>query len=155
MINKKLFVFVPLPALLYADLLLAQSTEITGFSSYLNYGLAGVMLFLMILMFKYFTTQISKDNSSRDDRYKDVVDDLKLVINKVDSNFTQTSQRFVDVLNKQMDQNSYTVSVLTELRDEIRHHNASAGRRYDDLERKISEKLDKLVLHYNIMKKEG
>jgi hypothetical protein len=125
----------------------------------LDYGIAGALIFVIVIIFKFFQwltekenrrrdkayadlldrlnaetksrddeykhlveyvrEQFKKDNEVRDYKFQEVIHSLTRLIEKTDNNYNQAIDKFINVIQEQMDSNSYLVSELTKLQEKI------------------------------------
>lgn len=155
--------------------IILQSTlqDTSSLNSLLQYGLAGAMVILLILMFRFYASHANKEgekreknimdhNEKRENAYQETVSTLRTLIRDLDSNWKSTADRmdrnyqesisrFISVVDKVMDQNSYATQVLVELRDKVEHYNKRND--IDEMKREILAVLSKITLEYNLTPK--
>jgi len=155
--------------------------------NWFQYGIAGALVFLMILILKYImqrdkqdanerqerearlalqrSEMYREDNKLRDQRWMDAVGELREALEKVDANYKDTSQKFIDanreniekfigVVNKVMDQNSYVAEVLTGLKSTVERLTTANQKEFETLKNSILEHLNKITLNYEIKRKD-
>jgi hypothetical protein len=140
--------------------------------SWLDYGLTVAFIGLLIYIFWYLqksealkeakrSERYQSDNKVRDERYGNLIKELSSIIKenhtsiqKIDANYNEAIEKFIVVINKQMDQNNYIVRELTDLKNEIQTNLKLNSRDFKELERAIINKIDSLTLHYEISRKE-
>lgn len=142
-------------------------------NSLLQYGIAGALIILLIMLFRFFANHSSKENIAREDKimehnksreeaYKDTVLTLKSLIRDLDTNWKTTADRmdrnyqdsidkFIKVIDKVMDQNSYTTQILVELKDKIEHYTKRND--IEEMKKEIINHINKINLQYNLTPK--
>ncbi len=143
------------------------------FTSYLQYGIAGIMAVLLYFVFKHIVAASDKRNADREERIlahnkqreesytslvksvKDLIGDLdknwKSTADRMDRNYQDSIDKFIKVIDKVMDQNSYTTQILVELKDKIEHFTKKND--VDEMKKEILAALNKIVLEYNLTPK--
>lgn len=159
--------------LAFTFIILQQSVGEPSINFLLQYGIAGALIILLIMLFKFFAAHNNKENAAREEKimdhnklrehsYKELVDSLKGLIRDVDNNWKTTADRmdrnyqdsidkFIKVIDKVMDQNSYTAEVLIQLQ-----HKVDAALKKNDIEalrNEIVNILSKIGLEYNLTPK--
>lgn len=145
--------------------LIAQTLISPDLSPLLDYGLAGGLILIIIFLFKDFRSAQNKENKQRDAKYAEVILDLKDVIKQVDHNYstalakmdvsyTDAINRFVNLIDKQMDQMSYVAGELTRLADQIEGIKNGDNKQIESMKKDILAAIDKIVLHYELKKKD-
>ncbi|GAB4287282.1 MAG: hypothetical protein Kow0098_03580 [Ignavibacteriaceae bacterium] len=119
---------------------------------------------ILIWILKHFTKLQSQDNKSRDDRYAEVVKSLEATltktteryektVNQIDSNYKDAIDKFLQFMNKQNDQNSYNIQILTEIKDKIEKLSEERPD-YLSFKREVITLLEKFTLEYELKRKE-
>lgn len=156
-----------------APLILQTTIQDTSLNPLLQYGIAGGMVILLILLFKFFAShnnregekrekRIMEHNENRENAYKETVSTLRTLVRDLDSNWKNTADRmdrnyqesisrFINVVDKVMDQNSYATQVLVELRDKVEHYNKRND--IEEMKREILAVINKITLEYNLTPK--
>lgn len=142
-------------------------------SPYLLGGIALSLVGLLVAVFKYFAADADKKNAAREERilqhntlreqaYSETVYSLKNLITDLDRNWKSTADRmdhnyqnsidkFIKVIDKVMDQNSYTTQVLVELKEKIEHYTKQND--VSAMKKEILDALSKINLEYNLTPK--
>lgn len=143
-----------------------------------EYGIPGLLILLMLGMFKYFMNDadkksekredsIMKHNEMRESAYKNSVESLQKLVERVgqdwretnfklDRNYQDAINKFVAVIKEQADQNNYSVSVLTELKgkiEELSKRNHLSRSDYEDFRNQLTSIFNKIGLEYNLTRK--
>lgn len=159
--------------LAFTFIILQQSVGEPSTNLLFQYGLAGALIVLLIMLFKFFASNTNKESAAREDKimthnklreesYRETVDSLKGLIRELDQNWKTTADRmdrnyqhsigeFIKVIDKVMDQNSYTTEVLIQLQ-----HKVDAALKKNDIEalrNEIVGIIRKIGLEYNLTPK--
>lgn len=144
-----------------------------------EYGIPGLLILLMLGMFKYFMNDADKKSEKREDvilrhnemREKSLESALssleKLVERvgqdwretnyKLDRNYQDAINKFVAVIKDQGEQNNYSVQVLTELKEKIEElskRNNITKSDYDEFRTQLTNIFNKIGLEYNLSRKQ-
>jgi len=143
-----------------------------------EYGIPGLLILLMLGMFKYFMNDadkksekreesIMKHNEMREKSLESALSSLQKLVERVgqdwretnyklDRNYQDAINKFVDVIKEQGEQNNYSVGVLTELKEKIeelskRNHLSRSD--YEDFRNQLTSIFNKIGLEYNLTRK--
>lgn len=145
-------------------------------NSLLNYGLAGALIIVILVLIKYFRDSGMRDNKSREDdlmeknkfreeRYATTISDLKTVIEKVDQNYRvaidkmdknhrENIEKFVGVIRDVMEQNNYSTQILTELKSKIEASLITNKDNFKSFKHDITNILQQMGIEYNLTRKD-
>lgn len=143
-----------------------------------DYGFPGLLILLMIFMFKYFISEASKqsekrekeimrENEIREKAYQSSIDQMQKLVEtvsrdwretnfKLDRNYQDAINKFVQVIKEQAEQNNYSVQVLTELKEKIEELSKKKHLSFTDFESFKTDILNifqKIGIEYNLPKK--
>ncbi|MBX2975440.1 MAG: hypothetical protein KF721_04850 [Ignavibacteriaceae bacterium] len=145
---------------------------------YLDYGLAGALIIVIIIIFKFFQFITKRENERRDKSYSDllntlnentkkrddgykelvyqtkedfkrIITDLTRTIEKTDKNYSEAIDKFIKVIKEQNESNSYLVSELTKLQEKIEN----LSRNGTETKREILEAIKGLTNHFEMRAK--
>lgn len=147
----------------------------TPADNWFQYGLAGALIVLMGLLLKYIiqrdqsdkereaklalqrSEMYRDDNKLRDERYVKTLESLTKILEKIDkdgSKFIEatncTIDKFVQLVDKVMDQSNYQTQVLTELKSIV----AKLPSEFLNEKKEIIEHLEKLTMNYELKHKD-
>lgn len=143
-----------------------------------KYGLPGLLVLLMLGMFKYFIWDANKKNEKREqelikenamrekaltnlvesvrDNMKRQSEDWRETNLKLDRNYQDAINKFVQVIKEQAEQNNYSVQVLTELKEKIEELNKNkhlSANDFDTFKSEILTIIHRMGIEYNLSKK--
>jgi hypothetical protein len=166
-----------LPMLIIIALILQETVQppmIVKPDNWFEYGLAGALIFLMGLLLKYIiqrdqndkereaklalqrSEMYREDNKVRDERWIKTLESLAKILENIDKDGCRfidatntTIEKFIQLVDKVMDQANYQTQVLTELKTIVQKLPGEF-----QLEKKeIIEHLDKLVMNLELKKR--
>lgn len=165
--------------MLNTQLLLQLRNSIgTGSFNIFDYGIAGALIIVIIIIFQFFKWITERENKRRDKAYADLLDklngdsklrdegykrlvdstggefkkiicDLTRLIEKTDRNYSDAIDKFIKVIKEQADSNSYLISELTKLQEKIEALTRNSSSTKND----ILDAIKSLTLHYEIKSK--
>lgn len=168
-------------------MLQTNNTPGLGIDNWFQFGLAGLLIALMITLIKYIrdkdkeeskerlaredklairrSEMYREDNKVRDERWTEAVDELKEALTMVDKNYREAGdkfiaanresiERFIGVVNKQMDQNAYVAEVLTGLKTSVERMTLTNKTEFESLKNNIIDRLGDITLNYELKPKD-
>jgi hypothetical protein len=152
--------------LLNLSVLLQQSPSTTAhdISEWFQYGIAGVLAFLITLLLKYImqrdkadqklalqrSEMYRDDNKKRDDRFIEALKAIDCSGERFVEATNLNIEKFVSLVNKVMEQSNYQTQVLIELKaiaSKLPHE-------FESVKKDINDQLEKLSIHYEIRRRD-
>ena len=135
-----------------------------GASDWFQYGLAGVLAFLIGLLIKYIaqrdkhdqelakerSAMYREDNEARDQRFIEALKSIDLSGDRFVNATNNNIEKFIQLVNKVMEMGNFQTQILVELKTIV----SKLPSEFQALKADINKHLEKLVLGYDLTKKE-
>ena len=151
--------------LLVLTVLLQQMTD-PGINpgNWFQYGLAGILAFLIYLLLKYIrqrdkhdqelakerSAMYRDDNKVRDERFIEVLKSIDVNGERFIESTNSNVEKFIQLVNKVMEQTNFQTQTLVELKTIV----SKLPSEFQTLKADINDHLEKLVMSYDLTKKD-
>lgn len=165
---------------LTSALIIAQTTlPEPSTNVFKEYGIPGLLILLMLGMFKYFISDADKKsekrekdimthNGIREKALEQSLESLQKLVERVgqdwretnfklDRNYQDAINKFVQVIKDQSEQNNYSVQVLTELKEKIEELSKRSHLNKEDFSNfktELTGIFNKIGLEYNLTRRQ-
>lgn len=142
--------------------LLAQASQL-DITNWFQFGIAGVLAYLIYILLKYIkqrdraeqdhskerSAMYREDNEERDKRFIDLLKSIDISGQRFVDATNTNIEKFIQLVNKVMEQGTYQTQVLTELKTIVN----KLPSEFSTLKNDINEHLEQLTMNYELKKK--